>query len=332
MSLQNTWQAAVNDANIGSNPRIIPENQSMKNKELSEYDSFSRNEWIALGRGISLNEENLSNAGFVGNQDEILKSQAPLAELISMKILASASIKTKESEFLGRKRNKPTFVIALSGSVASGKSSFAGNLCKMLSMSPWNMNVRCVTTDGFLFPNRELERKGILDRKGFPESYDASALAEFAMNAKNGNPCSAPVYSHETYDIVEGRLLELPKGLDAVIIEGVCALQPASDECRRSLKDIADLRIYIDADERHIYSWYEQRVFSLVTKAKQTKTGFYMRYASKTDDEIKCSAADVWKRINLKNLIEFIEPTKFAADIIVRKDQNHAVSEILIRH
>lgn len=303
----------------------------MKKKELSEYDVFSRNDWTALGRRIAFNQDELANADFVGSKDELQKSSVPLAELISMKILAAASSKAKESEFLGLGRNRPTFVIALSGSVASGKSCFAENLCRLLSMSPWNIKARCVTTDGFLFPNRELERRGILDRKGFPESYDSAALAEFAMNAKTGNPCSAPVYSHETYDIVEGKRLDLPKGLDAVIIEGVCTLQPSQEEGRRSLKEIADLRIYIDADERHVYSWYEKRVFSLVTKAKQTKTGFYTRYAAKTDDEIKCTAADVWKRINLKNLIEFIEPTKFAADIIVRKDQNHEVSEILIR-
>ena len=303
----------------------------MQKKELNEYYVFERNDWTALGDGISLNQDELANTDFIGSKDELQKSYVPLAELISMKISAAASIKEKESEFLRIGRNRPAYVIALAGSVASGKSCFAENLCRLLSMSPWNLKAKCVTTDGFLFPNRELERRGILDRKGFPESYDSAALADFAMNAKTGNPCSSPVYSHETYDIVEEKRLKLPEGLDAVIIEGICTLQSSQSEGRRALKDIADLRIYIDADERHIYSWYENRVFSLITKAKQTKTGFYTRYASKTDDEIKSSAADVWKRINLKNLIEFIEPTKFAADIIVRKAQNHAISKVLIR-
>jgi len=199
----------------------------------------------------------------------------------------------------------------------------------LLSRWPDHPAVDLVTTDGFLYPNAELESRGLMDRKGFPESYDTRSLIEFLRNVKSGTPASAPVYDHIVYDIVpdERVVVDSP---DIVIVEGINVLQVGGDDSE-FVSDYFDFSIYVDADEQHIQEWYIERFLTFRQSVFQRADSFFAHYADLNDEESVEMARSIWQRINGVNLSENIMPTRNRASLIVRKGQDHRVSEVRLR-
>ena len=221
------------------------------------------------------------------------------------------------------------FVIGISGSVAVGKSTTARVLHQLLSRTYPEQQVALMTTDGFLYPNAELERRGILNRKGFPESYDMPRLLDFMMRVKTTDaPVSYPVYSHETYDVLsEEVVMEHP---DILIVEGINVLQLPQNQ-RMYVSDFFDISIYIDANPLHIQKWYMERFELLLELAKQDVNNYYYALSQEPLDQAKQRAREVWQTVNLVNLIQNIEPTRDRADLILHKGENHLVDAIYVR-
>ena len=228
----------------------------------------------------------------------------------------------RTSEFLRVREQRTPFVIAVAGSVAVGKSTTSRLLRELLRRWPATPKVDLVTTDGFLFPNSVLEERGIMDRKGFPESYDRAALMAFLQQIKAGAAqVSAPVYDHVTYDIIPGAL-QTVNHPDILIIEGLNVLQPARVTSTRELyavSDFFDLSIYVDAPAEDIQRWYLERIFKLRKLAFTKPEAYFYRFAFMPDDELAAYAHNVWNTVNLPNLLDNIEPTRSRADIVLRK-------------
>jgi type I pantothenate kinase len=225
------------------------------------------------------------------------------------------------------------FVIGLGGSVAVGKSTTARVLQALLARWPDHPNVDLVTTDGFLRPNRVLEERGIMDRKGFPESYDVRRLIQFLQEVKRGEPeVHAPVYSHVVYDIVEGEEQVL-RDPDIVIVEGLNVLQTGASAGAdaRFVSDWFDFSIYVDADEADIERWYVERFFALRATAFSDETSFFRHFAALSDGELEANARSIWASINQPNLRENILPSRSRADLVLHKGPDHGVRTVHLR-
>lgn len=209
-----------------------------------------------------------------------------------------------------------TKIIGLAGSVAAGKSTLAAQLSKE------NPGTEVVSTDGFLLPNAELERRGLLGRKGFPESYDAEALSRFLDALRAGEPARIPLYSHQTYDIVPGQFRELLPP-ERVIVEGINALQP------RFTAGKLDLRLYLHAEETALFRWYRERLLRLRDDARTDPSSYFTRFLELTDDAWEGRIRQVWETVNLPNLHEHILPTRALADWVVEKEPDHSLSSPL---
>jgi type I pantothenate kinase len=306
---------------------------------LSPYLRFGREEWAALRADtpLPLTENDVERIRGITERlslREVEEAYLPLSRLLSLYVEGVQGLYRATATFLGHRAAKVPFLVGLGGSVAVGKSTTARVLRELLARWPRHPRVDIVTTDGFLLPTLILEERSLLQRKGFPESYDVRALVSFVRDLKAGKPrVTCPVYSHLLYDVVPGEatVLERP---DVVIVEGLNVLQtgPAlPGRTRVFVSDFFDFTLYVDADADDIRSWYIERFLALRDTAFQDPSSYFHRYASLTDDEARETASRIWGAINEPNLLQNILPTRERAHLILRKGPDHAVEEVRLR-
>ncbi|MFC5502816.1 type I pantothenate kinase [Lysinimonas soli] len=273
----------------------------------------------------------LRGLGEVLNLQEVSDVYVPLSRLLNLYAVGVRATAKATSEFLRQPPQTTPFVIGVAGSVAVGKSTTARLLRTLLSRWEDTPRVELVTTDGFLFPNAELERRGLMQRKGFPESYDRRALLRFVSRVKSGAPeVRAPFYSHLSYDIVP-RAEVVVHQPDVLIVEGLNVLQPPSPGTRLAVSDLFDFTIYVDARTSDIERWYVERFLRLQRGAFADPKSYFHRYASLSEPEAVERATTIWREINGPNLQQNVLPTRARASLVLRKDADHAVSSVLLR-
>ena len=299
------------------------------------FVEISRREWAELAPAtpLPLTEGDIVGIRGLGdplNLQEVDDVYRPLSRLLSIYAAGSRNLHRDTTDFLGERAATTPFVIGVAGSVAVGKSTVARLLKLLMARWPDTPSIELITTDGFLYPNEELFRRGILDRKGFPESYDRRALLKFVSEVKSGTPeVSAPVYSHLSYDIVPDQKI-IVKQPDVLIVEGLNVLQPPLSG-GLAVSDLFDFTIYVDARTTDIAQWYQERFLGLQRGAFTNPESYFHRYASLTEEEAKETAADFWNRINLPNLEQNIRPTRSRATLVLKKSFDHSVSTVLLR-
>ncbi len=305
--------------------------------ELSPYLAIEREDWAELGKNtqLPLTEQELTNLKSLGDfldMKEVEDVYLPVSHLLSLYANQAQKLHSASSNFLGERSAKTPFIIGIAGSVAVGKSTVARLLKELMSRWEGTPKVELVTTDGFLYPNAELERRGILDRKGFPESYDRKRLLKFVSDVKSGvASVTAPVYSHLSYDIVEGELEEVTTP-DVLILEGLNVLQPPAIGQELALSDFFDFTIYIDANPQTIEKWYLSRFLQLWTSAFTNPRSYFHPLTKQLNQEQAIERAEgFWKNINLPNLRENIEPTRSRAKLVMQKGDEHRVQQVLLR-
>ncbi len=310
------------------------------NVQYSPYRHFSRKEWARLRADtpMTLVERDLEALSGVIEElslEEVEQIYLPMSRLLNLYVAASQELHAVSSKFLGYKDGRVPFIIGCAGSVAVGKSTTARVLRALLARWPDHPRVDLVTTDGFLWPNRELEARGIMHRKGFPESFDTARLLNFLGDVKSGkSSVEAPVYSHFHYDIIPGQAAVVDRP-DILIVEGLNVLQPArmprDGEAVPFVSDFFDFSIYIDADPGIIESWYVERFMRLRRTAFRDPAAYFHRYAALTDTEARAKAREIWATINLANLQENILPTRQRARLILRKGPDHRIESVALR-
>jgi len=263
---------------------------------------------------------------------EVTEVYLPLSRLLNLYVAATQDLHHATGTFLGSNTQKVPFILGIAGSVAVGKSTTSRILQALLSRWPNHPRVALVTTDGFLYPNAVLEERDLMEKKGFPESYDTAALVSFVAAVKAGvAEVHAPIYSHLTYDIVPGEQVVVSRP-DILIVEGLNVLQTGTTSDRRVfVSDYFDFSVYVDAKETHIEQWYVDRFLRLRDTAFQNPRSYFHRYATLTDAEAVAFARDIWQRINGLNLAQNVLPTKTRADLILQKTADHAVESVSLR-
>lgn len=305
-------------------------------EELSPFVVVSRSDWAEFGSNAEqplTNEEieQIQGLGDVLDLQEVSDVYLPLSRLLNLYVAETQSLHATANKFLGKSYKRVPFIIGVAGSVAVGKSTVARLLKELLGRWDGTPKVALVTTDGFLYPNAELERRGLMTRKGFPESYDRKALLKFVSDIKSGKPkVEAPVYSHLAYDIIpdEYTCVDEP---DVLIVEGLNVLQNPEKGQPLALSDFFDFKIYVDAPTDDIKHWYLERFKKLRAGAFTNPKSFFHRYAEMELENALATAEGFWENINLPNLIENIEPTLSRATLVLVKGRDHAVARVLLR-
>jgi len=307
---------------------------------LSPYQHLTVAEWARLRADtpMTLDPQEIDRLKSLGDPisvHEVEQVYLPLSRLLSIHVEASQSLFEARTRFLGVEHGKTTFVIGIAGSVAVGKSTTARILKALLGRWPTSPHVELVTTDGFLYPNAVLQRKGIMNRKGFPDSYDVAALLSFLSAIKAGQDLvEAPVYSHLTYDVVPDEVQRIARP-DVLILEGLNVLQSGtlSREGRAVpfVSDFFDFSIYLDANEADIERWYIERFMQLRETRFRDPQSYFSQYAQYDDGQAKDIARQLWATINRVNLEENILPTRPRASLILGKGPDHAITHIAWR-
>lgn len=306
----------------------------------SPYIRFAHEEWgrLRADTPLTLSEEDLVQLRGINESISLAQVEEiylPLSRLLNLYVAATQDLYRATATFLANPAAKVPYIIGVAGSVAVGKSTTSRILQALLARWPNHPKVALVTTDGFLFPNRVLEERGLMNRKGFPESYDVRALLEFVSRVKAGErQVKSPVYSHLSYDIVpdEYEVLDQP---DVVIVEGLNVLQSGSTTGVRGsavfVSDFFDFGIYVDAEVPDVREWYVERFLTLRNTAFQSPSSYFHRYASLTDEEAVELAGSIWTDINEANLVENIQPTRERAQLILSKSRDHSIEEVRLR-
>jgi len=307
---------------------------------ISPYRRFTRAEWALLRADtpLTLNLEDLLKLQSLNDPislDEVAAIYLPLSRLLALYVAATQGLYKATQRFLGAEDGKVPYIIGIAGSVSAGKSTTARVLRALLSRWPNTPKVELVTTDGFLMPNAELTKLGLMERKGFPESYDGRALIKFLSDVKAGKSrVSAPLYSHLVYDVVPGEetIVDRP---DILIVEGLNVLLPNrlskdGDEIP-FVSDFFDFSIYLDADEINLERWYIERFMRLRGTAFRDPRSFFKKYATLSDEEAIEMAQGLWSRINLPNLHENVLPTRPRADLVLTKGASHRIETVSLR-
>ncbi len=309
-------------------------------KEVSPFRRFSREEWAALRADtpMTLTQADIDEVRGLNDRIDLAEVEAiylPLSRLLNLYVAATQGLFRATNNFLHANGRKVPYVIGMAGSVAVGKSTTARILQRLLARWPKHPKVDLVTTDGFLLPNAVLEREGLLNRKGFPESYDLPAILRFLSDIKAGRPnVTAPLYSHLSYDVLRNERVTIDQP-DILIVEGLNVLQtgrpPRDGRGIPNVSDFFDFSIYIDADIEDLAQWYVARFFSLRDGAFRDPKSYFHRYASLSDKETREVAARIWETINLVNLRENLLPTRPRADLVLRKGTDHFVRSVFLR-
>jgi type I pantothenate kinase len=304
------------------------------------YVTFTRTEWARLRAAtpMTLTDEDLVTLRGINEYvdvQEVTEVYLPLSRLLNLYVAAAQGLHHVTDMFLGKPARPVPYIVGIAGSVAVGKSTLARILCALLGRWPNHPQVDLVTTDGFLYPNRILEERGLMNRKGFPESYDLRRLMRFMAELKSGaDEVRAPVYSHLVYDIVPGEE-EVVHHPDIILVEGLNVLQTPDGARRRSIRtfvsDFFDFSIYLDADEHDVEEWYVARFLTLRNTAFRDPRSYFRRYAGLPEDEAVATARRIWTEINGVNLRENIRPTRDRARLILRKAAGHSIQEVHLR-
>lgn len=308
--------------------------------DLSPYRVFNRDEWAALRADapLTLTADDLKRLRSLNDPislEEVVAIYLPLSRLLSLYVAATQGLFKATQRFLLAEDGKVPYVIGLAGSVAAGKSTMARVLTALLSRWPNTPKVELVTTDGFLLPNAALQAEGLMEKKGFPESYDGSAVIRFLSDVKAGKRhVRAPVYSHLVYDVVPDETIEVDRP-DILIVEGLNVLAPnrlpRDGKAIPFVSDFFDFSIYLDADESLLEKWYVSRFMRLRETAFRDPRSFFRKYADLDDAEAMAMARGIWERTNLPNLRDNIVPTRPRADLVLTKGASHRIEQVALR-
>jgi type I pantothenate kinase len=315
--------------------------QLVATEKYSPYRFYAAERWaeFAAGASLTLTQEEVTRLSSLNDPidlDEVRRIYLSMSRLLSVHVEASQLLfRQRRAFFNAPHATKTPFIIGIAGSVAVGKSTTARLLKELLQRWPSSPKVDLVTTDGFLLPNEVLRRQNLMERKGFPDSYDVGALLRFLSGIKSGQAdVRAPVYSHLTYDVLPGEYVTIDRP-DILIFEGLNVLQPRDlpkdGKFVPFLSDFFDFSIYMDAEEDLIHDWYVARFMRLRETAFRDPASFFHRYSELSEDAARAIAEGLWANINLKNLRENIRPTRPRADLILRKGADHRVEEVALR-
>lgn len=318
----------------------VRNNGTVTDSSASPFITLTRDEWAALAHStpLPLTEQDIARVRGLDDPidlDEVDQIYRPLSRLLDLYSEAVGHLHDASSRFLGERASRTPFVIGVAGSVAVGKSTTARILQELMARWPHSPHVELVTTDGFLLPNATLKERGILDRKGFPESYDRRALHRFVAAVKSGQAVvEAPVYSHLTYDIVPDKVVEVRRP-EVLIVEGLNVLQPATPRepggLAHAVSDFFDVSIYVDARPADVRRWYIDRFLTLRQTAFSRPDSYFHSYSSLSDAQARARAGQIWDSINAPNLEQNIGPTRSRATIILRKGADHQVESVRLR-